>query len=220
MKSIQQVARSISPQSVPSKQVSTAVDRAEGGTVDVVNALFKELQSIFPAWKQAWPDDKALQAAKRSWVKGFMSEGITTLEQIRYGLQQCRKSGCDFAPSVGRFILWCRPTPEMIGMPADDLAYREACEKSHPSISATAVWSHQGVYHAACETGFFTLSSLPAEKSRPIFNRNYAITIRMLLAGEPLRSIPLALPETVDGRCTPEIGRAALAALRKAVANG
>lgn len=217
MKSVQQIAGSISPLDIPAKQVSVATDRAENGTIDVVNALFKELQSIFPAWKQAWPDDKALQAAKRSWVKGFMSEGITTLEQIRYGLQQCRKSGCDFAPSVGRFIFWCRPTAEMLGLPCDDKAYREACENSHPSRMATAIWSHQGVYHAACETGFYTLNSVPAEKSRPIFIRNYSITIRMLVAGEKLRSIPLALPEKVDGRRTPEVGRAALAAMRQAV---
>lgn len=52
------------------------------GTIDVVNALFKELQAIFPAWKQAWPDDDALKAAKRSWTKAFIVEGINQLEQI------------------------------------------------------------------------------------------------------------------------------------------
>lgn len=183
-------------------------------TARVVNALFAELQSIFPAWKQAWPDDKALQAAKRSWTKGLMAAGINTLEQIRFGTQQCRKSGGDFAPSVGRFIKWCEPTPEMLGLPPAAKAYREACENAHPSADRS--WSHPAVHHAACETGLFELASLPEERSRSLFYRNYTITCRMVMEGQPLREIPLALPEHVSTR-TESVAREALAGLRKVV---
>lgn len=96
------------------------------GTGDVVNALFKELQSIFPAWKQAWPSTDALNAAKRSWTKAFMSEGIHQLEQIRFGIERSRALGTDFIPSVGKFIRLCRPTPEMLGIPKYEDALREA----------------------------------------------------------------------------------------------
>ena len=184
------------------------------GTAAVVNSLFAELQCIFPAWKQAWPDEDSLKAAKRSWIKGFMAAGINSLEQIRFGIQQCRKSGGDFAPSVGRFIRWCEPTPEMMGLPDASKAYREACRIAHPAADRSDV--HAAVYHAACETGLYELANLPEERSRKLFDRNYAITVRMVMNGEPLREIPLALPETVSVR-TPEVGMAALAALRAKV---
>jgi len=188
-----------------------SIDQA---TAAVVNKLFAELQSIFPAWKQAWPTTEALDAAKKSWIKGFMAAGINSLEQIRFGIQQCRKSGGEFAPSVGRFIRWCEPTPEMLGLPDSNKAYREACANSHPA--ADRKWSHPAVHHAACETGFYELANMAEERSRKLFDRNYAITIRMVMTGQPLREIPLALPETVSVR-TPEVARSALESLRKAV---
>ena len=183
-------------------------------TAEVVNKLFAELQSIFPAWKQAWPTEQALNAAKRTWIKGFMRAGLASLEQIRYGIDRCRETGADFAPSVGKFIRWCRPTPELLGLPSTSAAYREACRIAHPAADRTGI--HPAVYHAACETGFFELASLPEDKSRKLFERNYAATVRMVLAGEVLREIPKALPESVS-ICTPEVGRAALAALRSKV---
>lgn len=183
-------------------------------TAEVVNRLFAELQCIFPAWRQAWPDNKALAAAKRSWIKGFAAAGINTLEQIRFGLGQCRQSGSDFAPSIGRFIQWCKPTPELLGLPSADAAYREACRKVHPAF--TGNWSHQAVYHAACQTGFYELDNLPEERSRKLFDRNYGATVEMVMAGEPLREIPKALPASVS-TCTPEVGRNALAGLREAL---
>ena len=197
--------------SVEMAQPPRAIDQ---GTASVVNSLFAELQCIFPAWKQAWPDEDSLKAAKRSWIKGFMAAGINSLEQIRFGIQQCRRSGGDFAPSVGRFIKWCEPTPEMLGLPDAAKAYREACANAHPAAERN--WSHPAVHHAACETGFYELANLPEERSHKLFERNYAITVRAVMTGEPLREIPLALPETVTV-CTPEIGVAALAALRAKV---
>lgn len=202
---------------VPAAAVPRKIDNA---TVEVVNRLFLELQAIFPAWRQAWPDDKALAAAKRSWIKGFAAAGINSLEQIRYGLEQCRLSGCDFAPSVGKFIQWCRPTPELLGLPSADAAYRAACRIAHPAADRSGV--HPAVYHAACETGFYELASLPEEKSRRLFERAYELTVQMVLNGQPLREIPKALPEKVSVS-NPAAGRAALAALRqmlKEVAHG
>jgi len=181
-------------------------------TAAVVNKLFAELQCIFPAWRQAWPNDDALKAAKKSWIKGFMAAGINTIEQIRFGIEQCRKSGGDFAPSVGRFIRWCEPTPEMLGLPDAAKAYREACANAHPAAERN--WSHPAVHHAACETGFYELANMPEERSRKLFDRNYAITVRMVMTGQPLREIPLALPETVSVR-TPEVGRENLQKLRE-----
>ncbi|MEE4662797.1 replication protein P [Pseudomonas alliivorans] len=156
----------------------------ELGVVDdatgvVVEKLFRQLQAIFPAHKQAWPDDKALITARRSWTKGFMAAGIRTLEQIRYGIEQCRKSGSPFAPSVGQFIGWCTPGPEAFGLPASADAWMEAL---------MAFYSHEGVKIAAIATGLFDLRSAKQEDKglRQRFDHNYTIVIRRAQSGQPL----------------------------------
>ncbi len=163
------------------------------GTAEVVNALFKELQAIFPAWKQAWPDDDALKAAKRSWIKAFVAAEINTLEQIRYGLLNCRQFGGDFAPSVGKFIKWCQPTPEMLGIPSHDKAFREALENSHPSRAGSRTWSHPAVRHAALQCELHNLADQVSEKASKIFDRAYDITIRLLVEGKPLEDIAIGI---------------------------
>lgn len=148
-------------------------------TAEVVERLFRQLQAIFPAHKQAWPDDKALAAAMRSWTKGFIAEGICTLEHIRFGIEQCRKSGSPFAPSVGQFIGWCTPGPEAFGLPASADAWVEAL---------MGVYSHEGVRIAANETGIFDLRSAKQEDKglRQRFDHNYAVVIRRAQEGQPL----------------------------------
>lgn len=188
--------------------------KADAGTVQVINALFRELMAIFPAWRQAWPDQEAVKAAKATWTKAFMAEKITKVEQIRFGIEQCRKLGSDFAPSVGKFIKLCQPTPEMLGLPPLETAFREACRNVHPSMAGQANWSHDAIWHTAKESGFESLNRLETSLARKLFERNYVITARRLIDGLPLQKMPLALPARVDGRRTPEVGNRALAELR------
>jgi hypothetical protein len=188
--------------------------KADAGTVQVINALFRELMAIFPAWKQAWPDQEAVNAAKATWTKAFMAEKITKVEQIRFGIEQCRKLGSDFAPSVGKFINLCQPTPEMLGLPPLETAFREASRNVHPSMAGQANWSHDAIWHTAKESGFESLNRLETSLARKLFERNYVITVRRLIDGLPLQKMPLALPVRVDGRRTPEIGNRALSELR------
>lgn len=178
----------------------------------VVNSLFRELQSIFPAWRQAWPNDKALDHAKATWTKGFRDAGITSIEQIKFGIQACRNLGQDFAPSVGRFIKMCEPTAEMLGLPSADKAYAEACRNAHPS--ADRKWTHAAVMHAANETGFYNLNTLKEDESKKLFNRNYDIACRMVAKGEPLKEIPKALPSEVSVPAKPETVNRELAKMR------
>ena len=56
----------------------------------------------------------------------------------------------------------------------------------------------------------------PALRSRKLFDRNYGVTVDMVMAGEQLREIPKALPASVS-TSTPEVGRNALAGLRAAL---
>ena len=170
------------------------------GTAEVVNSLFKELQAIFPAWKQAWPTDEALAAAKRSWIKAFVAAEINSLEQIRYGLLNCRQFGGDFAPSVGKFIKWCQPTPEMLGIPSHDKAFREALENAHPSRAGSRTWSHPAVRHAALQCELHNLGDQISERASKLFDRAYDITIRLLVQGKPLEDIAVGIGH--DGQKT------------------
>lgn len=197
-------------QSLPENVVPLKVD---AGTASVINSLFRELQAAFPAWRQAWPDDKAVSAAKATWTKAFMAEKINKIEQIRFGIEQCRKLATPFVPSIGEFVAMCQPTPEMLGIPPLDAAFREACRNAHPSMAGSAKWSHEVVYHAACESGFSNLNRLAQDACLRLFERNYKIATRYMVAGQPLRKVPLALPETVSIR-TQQTGRDALAAIR------
>ncbi|WP_288081215.1 replication protein P [Pseudomonas sp.] len=160
-------------------QTGTQLGVVDDATGEVVERLFRQLQAIFPAHKQAWPDDKAKAAAMRNWTMGFMAAGIRTLEQIRYGIEQCRKSGSPFAPSVGQFIGWCKPGPEAFGLPASADAWVEAL---------MGVYSHEGVKIAAIATGLFDLRSAKQEDKglRQRFDHNYAVVIRRAQEGQPL----------------------------------
>jgi hypothetical protein len=152
------------------------VDDATG---EVVEKIFRQLQAIFPAHKQAWPDDKALKAAKRSWTKGLIDAGISDINQVRYAIEECRRSGSPFAPSVGQFIGWCKPSPERLGLPAADDAWMEALEGRY---------SHEGVRLAAVATGLFDLrAAQPTDKAlHRRFDRAYEIIVRRAQEGEPL----------------------------------
>lgn len=124
-------------------------------------------------------------------------------------------------PSAPEFRCLCEnKTPEAHNLPTMDQAYREATRNAHPSMAGITKWSHGVVYHAATETGFYNLNSLPMDVSRKLFERNYTITVRDYLDGKPLKAMPLALPEKVDGRSTPAVGRAALDAMRCKVKGG
>lgn len=196
----------------PLRQAQT--DEANSTLVTAINNLFKELRSIRSAWRQAWPDKETYQASKRQWFQAFLEEGICTQGQIDFGMTQVRKQPGDFIPSPGQFIEWCKPTPEMLGLPPLAAAHREACRNAHPGMAGQGKWSHDAVWHTAKECGFESLNKLDTSLSLKLFERNYTITIRRLLAGLPLQSMPKALPARAEGKVTPEVGKDALARMR------
>jgi hypothetical protein len=191
-----------------------AQDESNATLVTAVNNLFKELRSVRSAFRQAWPDQETYQASKRQWFQAFIEEGVCTQGQIDFGMTQVRKQPGDFIPSPGQFIEWCKPTPEMLGLPSLVAAHREACRNAHPGMAGQGNWSHDAVWHTAKECGFESLNKLDTSLSLKLFERNYTITIRRLLSGLPLQAMPKALPSRVDGRITPEVGNKALAELR------
>lgn len=122
-------------------------------TAQVVNEIFRELQAIFPAWKQAWPDRQALDAARKTWIKGLAEAGVTDLDQVRFGLRQARKSSTDFIPNVGKFIAWCTPTPESLGLPSVEQAFDQALRGECRSGVVKAAVRLTGSYDLRCSNG-------------------------------------------------------------------
>lgn len=188
-----------------------------------MNLVFSTLQidtGLAAAFRFEFPAEQPdkLRAAKRSWFRPELARVPTALFEMglrRIGAEWQAARQFKSLPSIGDFLELCRPSAESLGLPTSAAAYREACANAHPA-SEQQRWSHEAVHHAACETGFHELRSLPEERSRAMFERAYAVSVRMLLAGEPLRAIPKALPESVSVS-TPEVGQAALAALRARV---
>ena len=147
-------------------QVPAAPAALGDEAVRVVNLLFERLCAIKPAYRQAWPDGKALGKAKREWVRAFMAAGITTVDQLRFGLEACRAEPSDFVPGPGKFIEWCTPAPERMGLPSMDAAYQQALRNSHPASIGCERCDHAAVYHATLACTRTALLSLPADRSR------------------------------------------------------
>ena len=97
----------------------------------IIDRVFSNLATIFPAWKHNWKSDdpndpdKVLKSAKREWTKAFVENNISTMEQIKYGFTKARKSESDFLPSCGKFVSWCTPTAEDFGYPSEQQALRD-----------------------------------------------------------------------------------------------
>lgn len=177
-------------------------------TEELINLAFKAMCRIFPTFYKAWPTQEEFEGAKREWYKAFMQARLNRVEQIRYGIEKYRLLPNPFVPSPGQFIAMCKPTAEDLGLPSVHLAYREACLNSHPQ--AEKKWSHDAIYHAAKETGFHQLSTLPQAQSFVMFERNYEIITRKLLTGEVLTAIPKAIENKEIVKITPGLAQSTL----------
>jgi hypothetical protein len=74
----------------------------------VINKIFIELAAIYPAWKNAFPNQQALDECKRQWMKAFKETELDKWEYIERGLKEARADKNPFLPSVGQFVDWCR----------------------------------------------------------------------------------------------------------------
>lgn len=164
----------------------------------VINALFSEMQGAFPAWRNAFPDQDAIDQAKKTWAKALIENGVTNPQQVAMGVRKARKSSSPYFPSVGQFIEWCNPSFEDFGLPDEREAFEEACKNSH-SITR-AQWSHPVVYLAGRETGFFSLKSRTEAQTYPSFKVRYKRLCERVLKGEDFTGqLPEFLPPPPRG---------------------
>lgn len=172
----------------------------------LLNIVFGELQVCFPAWQQAFPYQQNLNAAKELWLKEFVRRGISTHEQILWGLQQAREQKRPYWPSPGEFISWCHPDPIAYGLPSVAAAYAEACLLSRPGATHEA-WSHAVVYAAACRTGFNLLNTQHTEVSQPVFERAYKVIVLRFLRDEPINQAPIPKGIPMLPQRNPEVAK-------------
>lgn len=140
MKQIGQIANNIATMSIkPSTdELKPVVNENAANFIDYV---FDSLKALFPAWKNAWPTVDIENRTKREWVKAFVENGIKSSKQVKLGIKACRSLETDFIPSVGKFISLCRVTPENLGLPNADEAFKIASFRTkkilHPVLEAT-----------------------------------------------------------------------------------
>lgn len=180
-------------------------------TSNIINILFKELRSIFPAFRISWPTDKEMSEAKKTWTKAFVAAGINKVEQIRYGVNKARLSADRFVPSAGEFIKWCKPTPEEMGMLSHEKAYEEAVKNSYPIPFEDMSWSHITIKHARDSCGSNNLYTLPREKMAPLFSHYYEQALSLYkdnkLTDIPKRAIPEKIAASTPERAREEISK-------------
>ncbi|KRW62354.1 replication protein P [Pseudomonas sp. TTU2014-080ASC] len=208
----QQVAKS-GAQSVPAVAKVVAVDPQ---TKAVVDDLFERLKAHFPAWRQAWPSELELHAAKREWLAEFMRAGIRSLEQIQAGLRFAARHPSAWVPAPGMFVDWCF-SPEAFGLPGLEKAYRIAMRNTHPAQAGIARWPHPAVYHAAVAAGYLNLQRLERKVSMELFKRKYLEQCRRIGQGEELPPAPVAELPAPMGRGSAVVAARALAEIRACI---
>lgn len=182
----------------------------------VINKIFDVLQAIYPAFKNAWPTEQVFRNAKKEWLKALVENDITTIEQIKYGLKRIRSMTSPFVPTVGQFIEWCTPSPELLGLPTTYKAYEQACRFAYDvRYKAEDKNIHPVIYHATYYTGYSKLRELPRSHSLALFELEYKRAIEAYVTGDKLKEIPRALPDRPIAAANKEVARAHIEALKK-----
>ncbi|CAG9297593.1 replication protein P [Celerinatantimonas diazotrophica] len=169
--------------------------------------IWRQLKVAFPAWRQAFANKTAEQSAKRVWLMALIENGVTRDEQIQIGLRMARRMDSPFFPSPGQFIKWCRPTPEMLGLPDSETAYRQA----------VALRPTHLVVKAAIRATRFERRALVESEFRKVFERCYTIICRRYARGEDLEAaIASAIPDKATAKpVSAEQGMNYIAATRR-----
>lgn len=154
----------------------------------IVNKLFVTFQSIFPAFRHAWPQEADFDNAKREWMKAFKQGKISDVEIIKRGVNRYRLLPSPFVPSPGQFIEMCKPSPDEFGLKSLEEAFKEACYISQPSC-INKQFSHPSIRLACHLTGSFFLCNNARSKTYPIFEKNYHDSMKQFMDGRILQQV-------------------------------
>ena len=167
----------------------------------VIDGLFTELKSCYPAWKQAFDSREAWNAAKKTWTKAFIENNISNQQQVAEGLAAARKGVNPFWPSVGQFISWCDGPLIDTDEAFNRMISREPC---------------QGIaeFETRQECSFRCKQQLPEDKARALFKKVLIRNIQLVKNGElherEVITEQIASPEVFRETETPEVRNARL----------
>jgi len=176
-------------------QISTGTQPLGQTDFDLINSLFAELKSIFPAWRNAFKSQDEVDRVKQAWTKAFIEAKVKDWSYIEGGLKVARRSDTDFIPSVGKFLKWCKDE-QTFDVPSVEDSLHEAV---HHIGQYSHKWSHPVVYDAAIRCGSHNLKSLKAEKLDRTFKYCYDKAVEAYLSGSKMATPPhqKQLPEPV-----------------------
>ena len=167
----------------------------------VIDDLFNELKSCYPAWKQAFENRETWSSAKRTWTKAFIENNVSTTEQVSAGLAEARKGTNPFWPSVGQFINWC-DGPQI----DTDEAFNRMIDRKQ--CNGVAEWQTRQ------EVGFRCKQQLAENKARALFKTVLTRNIQRVRTGELIERdfnpVQLPPPKRIENRETPEMRNAKL----------
>lgn len=210
MKSLKKILAT-QPSSGPAvSPVKSGVPRMTENDTLVVSKLMDQLKLIFPAWKQAFPTSEMQQGALAVWTKALVEVNCTSHEQLSRGMQVARSQDCPFFPSPGQFIQWCQLTPESLGLPSVEQAWREVCNQRYTQLV---------VKHAAMATNW-ERKTLSQDEYRPVFEHAYCQMVRRVMEGEDIEAeVRKGLPAREQVQHSPEYfqkaGQRGVVSLRK-----
>ncbi|BCL69841.1 hypothetical protein TUMSATVNIG1_17960 [Vibrio nigripulchritudo] len=171
----------------------------EEAAAQIVNTLFAELQSIFPSWRHALPDDETLARTKKTWTKAFIENQIVTHTLLQQGLRKARSHKSPFFPSAGEFIGWCLGSPEQHGIPDVRSAYLEVCRNASDPLEAT--WTHPALYVMGRNTDWYALRTRTEKDTYPAFQIQYYKILGCLARGESFDDAILKALPSVPKNC-------------------
>ncbi len=158
-----------------------------------MNYVIKELCSIFPAWRNAIKNQSELDAIKKTWTKAFIDSDLYDMRKVQFGIRKARLSGSDFFPSVGKFIQWCSPCAEDLGLPSAQVAFAMYGDYRYPETRKNVPDVVQATFN---QIGHWDLTHLTEQALYPIFEKHYQSLIVRLINGEDIRALcPKALPK-------------------------
>ncbi len=167
----------------------------------VIDDLFTELKSCYPAWKQAFDSREAWNAAKKTWTKAFIENNISNEWQIAEGLAAARKGVNPFWPSVGQFINWC-DGPDI---DTDEAFNRMISRKPYNGVAE---------FETRQECSFRCKQQLPEDKARALFKKILLRNIQRVKNGDlherEIIKEQIASPEVFRETETPEVRNARL----------
>ncbi|WP_210515107.1 replication protein P [Pantoea ananatis] len=84
------------------------------------NGIFDQLRAAFPASSSTFRAQSDIDSFRQQWVRSFMENGITTMQQIDAGMRHARKQQTPYMPSPGKFVAWCKDSSTVLGVTTEE----------------------------------------------------------------------------------------------------